>query len=474
MSARARTSIADEYLRFVINSARPPAVSLEDIATATASDVTLQEVARRLQTNQWRHLDGADTKRGTNLKELSSLQHVKDELLVAENGLIIRDKRIVIPESLRQGVVDLAHEGHREVVATKRALRERVWFPMLDSLVEQTLKDCGQCQVVSREEPPAPLQMSELPDDVWWNVAIDFFGPLKSGKYILVIMDEYSCFPLAHQVASTRAATVIPTLEEDFAAWGIPRVVKTDNGPPFNGHKFREYAQHLNFKHRKITPLWPQANGMVERFMSTLKKTIQQAELSKRDTQTALNEVLRAYRTTPHSTTGKCPATLMLGRIPRTHIPTQVTPRQDTDHQRLRERDQAGKAKMKQEADAQRRATEAPIHEGDWVLVRQNQTTKADRRYHEHPSRVMTRKGTMITAATHARRVTRNISHFKKCKTEPEEPGVTTAPVPQETLVRKDEVPDDSTGQSDTNTDPETPRRSQRDVRKPKRLIEEM
>ena len=109
-------------------------------------------------------------------------------------------------------------------------------------------------------------------------------------------------------------------LDKVFAAWGIPRVIKTDNGPPFNGHEFRDYANDLSFKPRKITPLWPQANGMVERFMSTLKKTIQQAELTRRDTQAALNEVLQAYRTTLHSTTGKCPATLMLGRTPRTRI----------------------------------------------------------------------------------------------------------------------------------------------------------
>ena len=32
----------------------------------------------------------------------------------------------------------------------------------------------------------------------------------------------------------------------------------------------------------------------------------------------------------------------------------------------------------------------------------------------------------MITAATESKRVTRNISHFKKCKPEPEDPEATT------------------------------------------------
>ncbi|KAJ1118033.1 hypothetical protein NDU88_006228 [Pleurodeles waltl] len=132
--------------------------------------------------------------------QLNSFQHVKDELAVAEDGLPLRrEKRIIIPKSLHQGVVNLAQEGHQGIVATKRALQERFWFPSLDVMVEATLKDCPQGQMVSREEPPVPLHKSEPPDRVWQQVAADFFGPLQSGKYILIIMDEYSRFPIAQQ-----------------------------------------------------------------------------------------------------------------------------------------------------------------------------------------------------------------------------------------------------------------------------------
>lgn len=265
-----------------------------------------------IRTGSWRHLENVPNDETVNMQELVSFQHVKDDLTISANGLLLRDRRIVIPQQLRQGVVNLAHEGHRGMVATKKALRERVWFPSLDLLVEATLQDCPQCQLVGREGPHSPLQMSDLPDSVWQQVAIDFFGPLKSGKYIIVIMDEYSRFPIAQQVSSIRAAAIIPLIDEAYAAWGIPTVVKMDNGPLFNGHEFAEFASHLNFRQRKITPMWPQANGMVERFMATLKKTTQQAELTQRDIQPALNEVLRAYKTTPHSITNRCPATLML------------------------------------------------------------------------------------------------------------------------------------------------------------------
>jgi hypothetical protein len=35
---------------------------------------------------------------------------------------------------------------------------------------------------------------------------------------------------------------------------------------------FDNFAKHLGFRHRKITPLWPQANVEAERFMEIMMK----------------------------------------------------------------------------------------------------------------------------------------------------------------------------------------------------------
>ncbi|KAJ1157718.1 hypothetical protein NDU88_010418 [Pleurodeles waltl] len=150
--------------------------------------------------------------------------------------------------------------------------------------------------------------MSKLPESVWQQVAVDFFVPLLSGIVPLqsgiVMMDEYSPFTVVQQVSSTRAATTLPVLDEVFTAWRILEVVKTE-----------------------------------------------QSKLARQDVQAALNEVLTAYRPTPHSTTNKCPATLMLGRTVRTTILTWEKSvcyvQQATNHNELVELDRAKKAKMK-------------------------------------------------------------------------------------------------------------------------------
>ena len=73
---------------------------------------------------------------------------------------------------------------------------------------------------------------------------------------------------------STAANAVIPKLDRIFAAYGVPEVVKTDNGPSFNEHEFAQLADYLGFVFRKVTPLWPEANGEIERFMKSFGKVL--------------------------------------------------------------------------------------------------------------------------------------------------------------------------------------------------------
>jgi len=80
--------------------------------------------------------------------------------------------------------------------------------------------------------------------------------------------------PEVEIVQSTAAKAVIPKRDRIFASYGVPQVVKSDNGPPFNGHEFARFAEYLGFTHRKVTPLWPEANGEVERFIKTIGKVL--------------------------------------------------------------------------------------------------------------------------------------------------------------------------------------------------------
>ena len=83
-------------------------------------------------------------------------------------------------------------------------------------------------------------------------------------------------------ITSVSSKAVIPRLNKIFAEFGVPETVRSDNGSPFNSKECEEFSQKIGFIHRRVTPLWPRANGEVERFMRTLKKTIEAAKVEQR------------------------------------------------------------------------------------------------------------------------------------------------------------------------------------------------
>ena len=142
----------------------------------------------------------------------------------------------------------------------------------MQPLVEENIKNCHTCQISTHKPAREPPKMSPLPAALWEEVSADF-GYLQNGKYLLVVTDEYSRYVFVDILDSITTTSVIPRLDKIFAEFGVPVSLKTDNGPPFNSHEFKTYASITGFRHRKITPLWPQSNAETECFMHTVKKS---------------------------------------------------------------------------------------------------------------------------------------------------------------------------------------------------------
>jgi hypothetical protein len=77
---------------------------------------------------------------------------------------------------------------------------------------------------------------------------------LPSGDYLFVITIEYSRYPIVEIIKSESATTVILVLDKVISNFGIPNVIKTDNESAFNSYAFRQYAENIGFKLRRVTP----------------------------------------------------------------------------------------------------------------------------------------------------------------------------------------------------------------------------
>ena len=149
----------------------------------------------------------------------------------------------------------------------------------------------------------------------------------------------------------------------------------------------------MGIEHRYTTPLWPRANGEVERQNRSLLKSIRAAHAKGKNWREELNKFLLAYWSTPHSTTGKSPAKLLFRRRLTTKLPELVDVEDEeieVSDQGVRDRDTKRKLSNKDYVDKKFHARNREVREGDTVLLGKKKENKLSPSYEKEPYEVAT------------------------------------------------------------------------------------
>lgn len=391
---------AENQVKFVTTSAIY-AITLEELDLESANDTELQTIREAISSDNW---------------EKCEKRYIAISPELCTNGnIILRGSRLVIPSKLRPRVLSLAHEGHLGIVMTKQNLRTRVWWPGMEKDAEKFCKTCHGCQLVSKSNPPEPIENTELPERPWEHLAIDFLGPMPSGHSILVVIDYYSRYYEINIMKSTTAEKTVLALKTIFARHGNPITLTSDNGPQFISETFADYLKSIGVRHHKTTPKWPQANGEVERQNQSLLKRMKIAHSEGKDWKEELLIYLQAYRANRHPSTGYSPAELLFQRKLRTKMP-QLNPKINDHDQEVRDRDNEQKGLSKFYADRRRNAQTTDIVPGDKVLIKRDKHTgKLDTHFHSQPFDVIEKTGSKVTVQSpEGVKYARNSSHLKK------------------------------------------------------------
>ena len=155
-------------------------MTLKEIIDATNADAALRELRDKMKTNKW---DSPSVK---------PYKAVRNELTTNAQGIKLRGTRIVIPAALHQRAIDIEHKSHLGIEKTKSLIREKIWFPEIGNRVKDTIEQCVACQATGRPQHPKPLRMTEMPKLPWSVVRVDFYGPLPTSEYLLVVVDNNS------------------------------------------------------------------------------------------------------------------------------------------------------------------------------------------------------------------------------------------------------------------------------------------
>ena len=331
-SATPETTVGEEPLAVLTIFGGTPldALKISDVADATAADDELSAVARKCTTG-WLEVD-------VKTPWLAPYAKLSHELTV-DSGVVFRGDTAVIPFSLRQRVLQLAHEGHPGIVKMRQRTHDTVWWPNINADVEAHVKNCAPCLVTDKSARPVvtPLQPLPLPPKPWHTIAVDIKGELHGEasrwRYLIVVWDLYSKWPEVRAVNTVTSSAVITFLKELFARWGLPERVISDNGKQFVSREIEQFFKSLGISHSKTALYHPQSNGAVERFNRYLTDQLRIARVEGRPVDEALFTALSAYRSTRQCTTQRSPAELMCGRkmtMPLDRLLKMISPRKVT------------------------------------------------------------------------------------------------------------------------------------------------
>jgi putative transposase len=127
--------------------------------------------------------------------------------------------------------------------------------------------------------PGRPLSVMDEPNAVW---SADFKGEFKTRDgvycYPLTVSDGYSRYLLGCQaLRSTRLELAKPVFRRVFEEYGLPRIIRTDNGSPFASTALGRLSRlsvwwiRLGIEPELTEPASPAQNGRHERMHRTLK-----------------------------------------------------------------------------------------------------------------------------------------------------------------------------------------------------------
>ena len=138
------------------------------------------------------------------------------KLGLSENqGIILKDQRILIPLALRRKILDKLHQGHQGIEKTKQPARQTVFWPRINADIEELVSKCSHCQELRNDNPKEPLIPRAIPLYPWQVVGTDIFH--RQNKDYLLVVDYYSRYWEVVRLGSMKAEYVITELKKIFS-----------------------------------------------------------------------------------------------------------------------------------------------------------------------------------------------------------------------------------------------------------------
>ena len=169
-------------------------------------------------------------------------------------------------------MLDKIHTAHLGIVKSKKQARDVLFWPGMAKDIENLITSCETCSQYQASNMKETMISDEPPTRPWESVSTDLFT--RNNEDYLLIVDSYSHFIEIARLHNTSSKLVIEHSKSVFVRHGIPRVVKSDNGPQYTCDEYRKFSEEWSFKHVTTSLYHPQANGLAEKSVQIIKRIL--------------------------------------------------------------------------------------------------------------------------------------------------------------------------------------------------------
>ena len=172
--------------------------------------------------------------------ELKTYWNYRDEIATID-GLMFKGLKLIIPKKLRNEMLEIIHSSYLGIVKCKSRAREVLFWPSMNSDIEDKVSKCSVCALNQPQNPKEPLKPSEIPDRPWSKIGIDLFE--FKGQHYLISVDYFSKWPEVNKLDNLSTKNVIEYMKGQFSRHGLIDVLVSDNGPQFANSQMRQFAK---------------------------------------------------------------------------------------------------------------------------------------------------------------------------------------------------------------------------------------